>query len=130
MKSVERQSLPSAPVEAIAAAENHYVLRSVKAGEALGEADIGPEVRDPSDVVLVISVKAEQASGLRDGETVDLLLAPAVAQVSPAVSCKALVVHVVNDSSDHLVYIAIPRGRELRVARVIGRGEALIVRRP
>lgn len=130
MKSVERQSMPSAPVETIAAAENHYVLRSVKAGDALGGDDIGPKVREASDVVIAVPLKTEQTSELRDGETVDLLLAPSVANVRPAVSCAALIVHVVSDSTHHLVYLAIPRRRELRVASVIGRGDALISRRP
>jgi hypothetical protein len=130
IKSVERQSLPSAPIETIAAAENHYVLRSVKAGDALGEDDIGPEARKASDVVIAVPLKTEQISDLRDGQTVDLLLSPSVANVRPAVSCAALIVHVVDDSTDHLVYMAIPRSRELRVASVIARGDALIVRRP
>lgn len=129
-KSLEHGSLPSAPVETISAAEDHYVLRSIKAGDALADSDIGPEVRSASDVVVAVPLTTEQSSGLSAGQVVDLLLAPSVAGVPPTVLGTALVVDVDDSSTQAVAYLAIPRTRERRVADVIARGVAIIARRP
>jgi hypothetical protein len=129
-KPLDHGSLPSAPVVTIGAAQDHYILRSVKAGDALAESDIGPKVRSASDVVVAIPLTTEQSSGLSAGQVVDLLLAPSVAQVGATVICTALVVDVDDSSSQAVAYMAIPRTRELRVAGVIARGMAIIARRP
>ena len=129
-KSLEHGSLPSAPVETISAAEDHYVLRSIKAGDALADSDIGPKVRGASDVVVAVPLTTEQSSGLSAGQVVDLLLAPSVAGVPPTVLGTALVVDVHDSSTQAVAYLAIPRTRERRVADVIARGVAIIARRP
>lgn len=129
-KSLDHGSLPSAPVVTISAARDHYVLQSVKAGDALAESDIGPMVRSASDVVVAVPLTTEQSSGLSAGQVVDLLLAPSVADVPPTVLSTALVVDVDDSSSQNVAYLAIPRTRELYVAGVIGRGTAIIARRP
>ena len=130
IKSLDREKVPGDPVETVEAAQGRYVVRSVKAGEALAADDLGPKLRSPSEVVVPVPLKSERSPDLREGQVADLVLAPSAAKVEPAVVPDVLVVHVAKESGERIAYLSIPRTAEARVATVLARGDALIASRP
>jgi hypothetical protein len=80
--------------------------------------------------VVPLSLGNDSAAWIRDGAVVDLLLAPTGPEGKAVVIRQVLVVDQRKTTAGHLVFVAVPRDRECAIARVAGRGRAILAEVP
>ncbi|MCW2907373.1 MAG: hypothetical protein JWL68_2162 [Actinomycetia bacterium] len=131
LRKMARSAVPPGAMRSLGSVRGHYVLRPLHAGQIVVQHAVGPPAAAPGLVVVPLSVGNDSAAWIRDGALVDLLLAPTGPGGRAVVIRQVLVVDQRKTAAGgHLVFVAVPRDRECAIARVAGRGRAILAEVP
>ena len=127
LREVARSAIPRGAVRSLAAIRDHYVLKSLDDGEVMAQSAVGPPTTAAGMVVGPLPVGNDNSAWIRTGALVDLLLAPTGQGGSAVVIPRVEVVDERKTAAGgHLVFLAVPRGREYASAQVAGRGQVIL----
>ena len=128
VREVPRSAIPPGAIRSPAAVRGHYVLRSLGAGKVVVKQAVGPPEAAADRVVVPLPVTGGSAAGIRNGALVDVLIAPQGEHGRAVVMRRVLVVDQQKTTAGgSLVFLAIPRHRERKLASVAGRGLTILV---
>ena len=130
LKNLRRSAVPAGAMRSLNAVRGHYVLRKLGEGQVVVRTVVGPPAPSGHKVVIALPVDKATSAGIRAGAYVDVLLAPTGNGRAVIVLRRVLVIERQPTALGNIVFLAVPRKRELAIGAVAGRGKVILARVP